>query len=89
MDAEKTIKELSTNEKKVLLTLHKLKDKASPDEILKNGDFTKEVEIYLELMNNYEKIKNSYHNISNCMYPGIFSGTEREHLQDRKDTKPY
>ena len=45
MDAEKTIKELSTNEKKVLLTLHKLKDKASPDEILKNGDFTKEVEI--------------------------------------------
>jgi phenylalanyl-tRNA synthetase alpha chain len=45
MDLEKIIKELSINEKKVLLSLHKLKGKASPDEILKNGDFTKEVEI--------------------------------------------
>ena len=45
MDAKKTIKELSTNEKKVLLTLHKLKGEASPKEILKNGDFKKEVEI--------------------------------------------
>ncbi len=45
MEIEKTIKELSTSEKKVLLTLHKLKGKASPDEIFKNGDFKKEVEI--------------------------------------------
>jgi phenylalanyl-tRNA synthetase alpha chain len=45
MNLEKTMKELSTNEKKVLLTLNKLKGSASPDEILKNGDFAKEVEI--------------------------------------------
>ena len=45
MDLEKTIKELSTNEKKVLLTLHKLNGNATPEEIFKNGDFTKEVEI--------------------------------------------
>ncbi len=45
MDIDKIIKELSQNEKKVLLTLQKLKGKASPEEILKNGDFNQEVEI--------------------------------------------
>ena len=45
MDLDKTIKELSHNEKKVLLTLKKLKGKASPEEILKNGDFQQEVEV--------------------------------------------
>jgi phenylalanyl-tRNA synthetase alpha chain len=45
MDVSKTIKELSHNEKKVLLTLKKLKGKASPEEILKNGDFNHEVEV--------------------------------------------
>ena len=34
MDIDKTIKELSQNEKKVLLTLKKLKGKASPEDIL-------------------------------------------------------
>jgi phenylalanyl-tRNA synthetase alpha chain len=45
MDINKTIKELSQNEIKVLLTLGKLKGRASPDEILKNGDFSQEVEV--------------------------------------------
>jgi len=45
MDIDKTIKELSQNEIKVLLTLDKLKGRASPDEILKNGDFFQEVEV--------------------------------------------
>ena len=45
MDIDKTIKELSQNEKKVLLTLKKLKGKASPESILKNGDFNQEVEV--------------------------------------------
>jgi phenylalanyl-tRNA synthetase alpha chain len=45
MDLDKTIKELSQNEKKVLLTLQKLNGKASPEEILKNGDFNQEVEV--------------------------------------------
>ena len=45
MDIDKTIKELSQNEKKVLLTLKKLKGKASPENILKNGDFNQEVEV--------------------------------------------
>lgn len=45
MDLNKTIEELSQNEKRVLLTLEKLKGKASPEEILKNGDFTQEVEV--------------------------------------------
>lgn len=45
MDLEKTIKELSQNEKKVLITLNKLKGSASPEEILKQGDFSKEVEV--------------------------------------------
>ena len=45
MDINKTIEELSQNEKKVLLTLEKLGGKASPGDILKNGDFQQEVEI--------------------------------------------
>ena len=45
MDEDKTIKELSTNEKKVLLTLKKLNGQASPDDILRSGDFNKEVEV--------------------------------------------
>jgi phenylalanyl-tRNA synthetase alpha chain len=45
MDFEKTIKELSQNEIKVLLTLIKLNGKASPENILKNGDFNQEVEV--------------------------------------------
>ncbi len=45
MDIDKTIKELSQNEKKVLLTLQQLKGQASPEEIFKTGDFTKEVEV--------------------------------------------
>jgi phenylalanyl-tRNA synthetase alpha chain len=45
MDTNKTIKELSQNEKKVLLTLQKLKGKASPEEIFKTGDFEQEVEV--------------------------------------------
>jgi phenylalanyl-tRNA synthetase alpha chain len=45
MNLEKTIQELSHNEKKVLLTLNKFKGKASPDSIQKTGDFTQEVEV--------------------------------------------
>jgi len=45
MDIDRTIKELSQNEKKVLLTLKKLKGRASPEDILKNGDFHQEVEV--------------------------------------------
>jgi phenylalanyl-tRNA synthetase alpha chain len=45
MDIDKTIKELSQNEKKVLLTLEKLSGKASPKNILENGDFDHEVEV--------------------------------------------
>jgi phenylalanyl-tRNA synthetase alpha chain len=45
MDLTKTIEELSQSEKKVLLTLEKLKGKASPEEILKNGEFDQEVEV--------------------------------------------
>ena len=45
MDIDKTINELSQNEKKVLKTLKKLKGKASPDEILKNCDFNQDVEV--------------------------------------------
>jgi phenylalanyl-tRNA synthetase alpha chain len=45
MDISKTIKELSQNEKKVLLTLKKLNGNAKPDEILKTGDFQQEVEV--------------------------------------------
>ena len=35
MNLDKTIKELSQNEKKVLLTLEKLNGSASPDDVLK------------------------------------------------------
>jgi len=45
MDIDKSIKELSQNEKKVLLTLKELGGKASLEDILKNGDFTQEVEV--------------------------------------------
>lgn len=45
MNLEKTIKELSQNEKKVLITLNKLKGSASPEEILSHGDFSQEVEV--------------------------------------------
>ena len=45
MDIDKTIKELSQNEIKVLLTLKKLKGESSPEDILKNGDFDQEVEV--------------------------------------------
>ena len=45
MDIDNTIKKLSRNEKKVLLTIKKLNGKASPEDILKNGDFKQEVEI--------------------------------------------
>jgi phenylalanyl-tRNA synthetase alpha chain len=45
MDVDKTIKELSLNEKKVLLTLKNLHDKASPEDIFKNGQFSQAVEV--------------------------------------------
>ena len=45
MNLDKTIKELSQNEKKVLLTLKKLNGQASPETILKSGDFTQLVEV--------------------------------------------
>jgi len=45
MDIDKTVKKLSQNEKKVLLTLKKLNGKGSPEDILKNGDFNQEVEV--------------------------------------------
>ncbi len=45
MDADKVLKELSQNEKKVLLTLKKLKGKAQPEDIFKNGDFNQEAEV--------------------------------------------
>ena len=45
MNLEKTIKELSQNEKKVLLTLKKLKGTASPEEIFEKGGFSKKVEV--------------------------------------------
>ncbi|MFO7677605.1 MAG: phenylalanine--tRNA ligase subunit alpha [Thermoplasmatota archaeon] len=45
MDIKQTIKELSQNEKKVLLVLNKLDGKASPKDIFDNGDFDQEVEV--------------------------------------------
>jgi len=45
MNIDKLIQELSQNEKKVLLTLKKLKGNTSPEEIFNNGDFTKKVEV--------------------------------------------
>ncbi len=45
MDIEKIVKELSQNEKKVLLALKKLNGKGSPKEIVKTGDFSLDVEV--------------------------------------------
>jgi len=45
MDVDKTIKELSSNEKKVLLALKKLHGKGSPEDIFKNGEFSQDVEV--------------------------------------------
>jgi phenylalanyl-tRNA synthetase alpha chain len=45
MDIEKTLKELSQNEKKVLLALQKLRGKASPKEIVDAGGFSLDVEV--------------------------------------------
>jgi phenylalanyl-tRNA synthetase alpha chain len=45
MDVDKTIKELSLSEKKVLLTLKKLHGKGSPEDIFKNGQFSQDVEV--------------------------------------------
>ncbi len=45
MDLEKTLKELSQHEKKVLLTLKQLKGKASPADIFSAGNFNQEVEV--------------------------------------------
>jgi len=45
MDINKTIKELSQNEIKVLLTLKQFKGKSSPEDIFKTGDFDQEVEV--------------------------------------------
>jgi len=45
MSHDKIIQELSQNEKKVLLTLKKLNNSASPEEIFEKGDFTQKVEV--------------------------------------------
>jgi phenylalanyl-tRNA synthetase alpha chain len=45
MDVDKTIKELSSNEKKVLLALKKLHGKGSPEDIFRNGEFSQDVEV--------------------------------------------
>jgi len=45
MDIDKTIKELSSNEKKVLLALKKLHGKGSPEDLFKNGEFSQGVEV--------------------------------------------
>lgn len=45
MDTGNIIKELSQNEKKVLITLNKLGGRASPQEIFSKGGFKKEVEV--------------------------------------------
>ena len=45
MDVDKTKKELSLNEKKVLLALKKLHGKGSPEDIFKNGQFSQDVEV--------------------------------------------
>lgn len=45
MDIDKIIKELSTNEKKVLLTLKTLKGKGTPNEIFTTGQFSQAVEV--------------------------------------------
>jgi phenylalanyl-tRNA synthetase alpha chain len=45
MDVDKTIKELSLSEKKVLLVLKNLNGRGSPEDILKNGQFSQDVEV--------------------------------------------
>lgn len=45
MDTDKIIKELSQNEKKVLLALKKLHGQGSPEDIFQTGGFTQDVEI--------------------------------------------
>jgi phenylalanyl-tRNA synthetase alpha chain len=45
MDIEKTLKELSQNEKKVLLALKKLHGRGSPKDIFTNGEFSLDVEV--------------------------------------------
>jgi phenylalanyl-tRNA synthetase alpha chain len=45
MDLDKIVKELSQNEKKVLLALQKLYGKGSPQEIVQLGDFSLDVEV--------------------------------------------
>jgi phenylalanyl-tRNA synthetase alpha chain len=45
MDTDKIIKELSQNEKKVLLALKKLHGQGSPEDIFKTGGFSQDVEI--------------------------------------------
>jgi phenylalanyl-tRNA synthetase alpha chain len=45
MDTEKTIRELSQGEKKVLLALQKLHGRGSPTEIFNTGGFTQDVEV--------------------------------------------
>ncbi len=45
MDIHKIIKELSLNEKKVLLVLKKLHGSGSPEDIFKNGQFSQDVEV--------------------------------------------
>jgi phenylalanyl-tRNA synthetase alpha chain len=45
MDLDRIIKELSNNEKKVLVTLNQLKGKANVEEIKKTGGFSQSVEV--------------------------------------------
>lgn len=68
MDIDKIIKELSHNEKKVLITLNKLNGEASPNDLFKNGNFNQEVEVMnasswlqtKKLINLNEEIKTIY-----------------------------
>ena len=45
MNLDKIIDELSRNEKRVLLTLQELNGSASPDEVMKQGSFSQQVEV--------------------------------------------
>ncbi|MBN1280755.1 MAG: phenylalanine--tRNA ligase subunit alpha [Candidatus Thermoplasmatota archaeon] len=45
MDVQKTIKELSVNEKKVLLALQKLKGRGTPDQIRQSAELSQDVEV--------------------------------------------
>jgi len=68
MQLEKIINELSQNEKKVLIALEKLKDKASPETILEKGDLDQLVEVMnaaswlrsKKLVNIEEQVKTVY-----------------------------